>query len=168
MLVQLRRFGYNKTSDWQGRRRSYACVRGIAVGYHVQTCLLQSLHDCYWDCVVDRYNEYSTVDKTSRAERFSPFVALQCGWCCLTRSPIPRTCPLWACFKSGGPARCFLSLLYSFFFSPKPSDILAEEVIRMHRSDQSQFLTHRVLCTFQAFTAEVTRSVSRHDNLSCA
>lgn len=57
---------------------------------------------------------------------------------------------------------------FTLYFSPKLSDILAGEVIRMHRSDQRQFLTHRVSCTFQAFAAEVTRSVSRHDNLSCA
>lgn len=80
MLVQLRRFGYNKTSDWQARRRSYACVLGITVGYHVQTCLFQSLYECYWDRVVDRCTGYSTLGITRRDKRFPPFVALQCGY----------------------------------------------------------------------------------------
>lgn len=52
-------------------------------------------------------------------------------------------------------------------FSPQPSDISFEDR-NMHLGAQSQFLTHRVSCIFQAFTAEVTRSVSRHDPLSSA
>lgn len=47
-------------------------------------------------------------------------------------------------------------------FGPQPSHITFEDINKLIGA-QIQFLTHRLPYIFQAFCAEVTRSISRHD-----
>lgn len=95
VTLQLRRIGYNKPTDWQGRRRSLRVSALLHQDIASRSAFLPKFMPFLLGLLGGQFQGKSPCcNATKRHERFAPFCGFSVRtWCCF-----PRTCPLWACF----------------------------------------------------------------------